>query len=503
MRLDKNRAPMFPAVVLTICLMQAPTWAMMSIGTGNRPVRDSGWPSGCVQVANLPSRVAYANGPNGGQDHFAYRCRDTAEFNAALETFAAIRVPRLTRPTHAMSGGAADIVDDKPLLVVVHDRRPGSEQQTRWSFFDGQIDWTFTVWVPKYFHQSFSRSPGDFRSQSSYYRQPVPPPRIDVYVGADGPIAWDSVNVPPNVRLIDRRKAAAPVGVTDGGVVSGRLFDMATHQVIAGAEVVMTRQRVKPAAAKPTARAHTDDTGAFTLRGIPEGYYGISAQAEGYAGRSVGAFDNRTGHGFRDFDALLAKTGSLRGQVLDTSGNPVPGIAVSTTGTWGIDGLSYACSPNPTATTDAAGRFELQSLPHGVAALRCRAPGLYQKSINAKLFPVGTEPWEKPVEAAIVVEGMGSVRGTVVGLDGEPPQRPFIVEIEPEGGGGIGTWGGSMTCRKDGSFEFRTMPPGNYVIIAKPNPMREGEATKPKPVTVTVGGVVKVHIVSRHAHGDR
>jgi len=179
---------------------------------------------------------------------------------------------------------------------------------------------------------------------------------------------------------------------------------MATHQVIAGAEVVVMK-RMEPRGLKETARTKSDDGGAFIVHDIPEGYYEIHVEAEGYAGRDVGPYNNRSGHSFHDLDVLLASTGSLRGQVVDTHGNPVRGVRVRAREVWGIDSLGYKCSQEPMATTDEDGRFELQSLPRGFASLRCREPSLHQKSISSELFTVGTKPWEKPEEATIVVEG--------------------------------------------------------------------------------------------------
>ena len=482
-------------------LVPARVSALISFSTGNRPVENRGWPTGTEEVANLTSRVVRVAGPGIGEYYFGYRCNDTAEFNAALEKFSAIRAPRATRRSISMDGGA-DIIDDKPLLLVVHDYREDIEKLSGWTFLKERVDWAFAVWIAEDFYRNFNRPQAGPFSDHPYYRQPIPPPRIDVYVGGDGPIVWEQVNVPSNVRVIDKRAAAAPVDAKNGGVVRGRLFDMATHQVIAGADVVLMK-RIKPRGLKETARTKSDDGGAFSVQGIPEGYYQIHVEADGYAGRDVGPYDNRSGHSFHDFDALLASRGSLRGQVVDTHGNPARGVKVHARGVWGIDGFDYKCSQEPMATTDQGGRFELHSLPRGYASLRCRAPSLHQKSISSELFTVGTKPWDKPEEATIVVEGTGTVRGKVVGDDGNPPRRAFIVEIEPKDGVGVGTWGGSIQCKKDGVFEFKGVPPGEYVVIAKPNPMREGEASEPKLVTVTVGGTVSLEIASHHAHSER
>ncbi|UCF14308.1 MAG: carboxypeptidase regulatory-like domain-containing protein [Phycisphaerales bacterium] len=500
--IQRNKIKFFVLLSISFAWL-APTRvsAMISFSKGNRPVENRSWPTGTEEVANLTSRVVSVSGPRGGESYFGYRCNDTAEFNAALEKFSAIQAPRATRRSISMDGNA-DIIDDKPLLLVVHDYRQDVEMLAGWTFLKERLDWMFAVWAAEDFYRNFNRPQVGPFSDHPYYRQSFPPPRIDVYVGGDGPIVWEQVIVPSNVRVIDKRAAAAPVDVKSGGVILGRLFDMATHHVIAGADVVLMK-RIKPRDLKETARTKSDETGAFSMQAIDEGYYVIHVEAEGYAGRDVGPYDNRSGHSFQDFDVLLIRTGSLRGQVVDTHGNPARGVRVYAQQVWGIDGFGYKCSREQTATTDETGRFELLSLPRGYASLRCRAPSLHQKSISSELFSVGTKPWEKPEEARIVVEGTGTVRGKVVGDDGNPPRRTFMVQIEPKEGATVGTWGGVIQCKEGGVFEFKGVPPGEYVVIAKPNPMREGEASEPKAVTVTIGGTVSLEIISHYAHNRR
>ncbi len=96
--------------------------------------------------------------------------------------------------------------------------------------------------------------------------------------------------------------------------------------------------------------------------------------------------------------------------------------------------------------------------------------------------------------------GTGVVSGKVLGKNGQPPTRKFIVELVPEGGHKIGSWGGSMQCQKDGSFEFKGVPLGKYEVTAKPNPMREGEESLPVQVMVSAGETIRLEIVSDHAH---
>ena len=505
MSLGMQKSIVVFSVISLACLLSTTASALIEVFEGNEPVRNMGWPTGAEEVANLPSRLGYMVGPpfGGGEYYFEYQSKGTNEFNSALQKFSAMQVPRMTRQSLiSLDGQRTQIADDKPLLLVVHDwpKDGYDEENAKEAGKDkSRVDWTFTIWTPENFYSLFSNPKGGFDSDHPNYRQPVPSPRIDVYVGGGGPIQWEKGEVPPNIRVIDKRIEAAPVSTDDGGVIRGGVYDMATHQVVAGANVILV-QRTEPRRWEETVRTKTDDNGLFMVRAIPEGYFEIHIDAEGYVARNVGVFDNRIGRAYYDFDALLVGKTSLNGVVTDKKGNPIPGVEVSAEETLGIDGLGYQCVDKPSAMTDDQGRFELHSLPEGFAHLRCRAPSLHQETSIFELYKISAKPWEKPNDIKIIMTGTGIVRGKVVGGHGKAPTREFIVELEPKGGHRIGSWGGSMQCKKNGEFEFKGVPPGEYFVIAKPNPMREREASAPKPVIIVTGKTVELEIVNAYAH---
>jgi len=53
----------------------------------------------------------------------------------------------------------------------------------------------------------------------------------------------------------------------------------------------------------------------------------------------------------------------------------------------------------------------------------------------------------------------------------------YIVSIEPEGGGGVGTWGGSGNIDDKNQISFENVPPGKYVLQGRPNPGRANEGS--------------------------
>jgi hypothetical protein len=76
----------------------------------------------------------------------------------------------------------------------------------------------------------------------------------------------------------------------------------------------------------------------------------------------------------------------------------------------------------------------------------------------------------------------GVVRGKV--LADEKELANTHVHIEQQGHRGIGSWGGSMQCGKDGSFEFKGVPPGEYLLSTKP--MLPGQPEDPEALPVVV-----------------
>src|SRR5439155_24817830 len=67
--------------------------ALITGGTGNKPLGDPGWPTGAAAIFNTEARVDWWEGPplGGGQWH-AECCGDAKALNAILEDFAKLEV---------------------------------------------------------------------------------------------------------------------------------------------------------------------------------------------------------------------------------------------------------------------------------------------------------------------------------------------------------------------------------------------------------------------------
>ena len=154
----------------------------------------------------------------------------------------------------------------------------------------------------------------------------------------------------------------------------------------------------------------------------------------------------------------------------------------------GIDGRGYPCVDAEPATTSAEGRFELRSLPKGHVQVRADAPSLHQATSILALHAVPSD------NITIVMTRTAIVRGSVVGKDGGPPADAVHVYLEPAGPVRIGKWGGSMECSPAGRFEFKGVPPGEYVLSTKPTLEGDPHGPNAKVITVKVGETVEVKI---------
>ena len=450
---------------ILILLLARSASALILFGLGNDPVRDGGWPEGSLAVANLKCRVAWWEGPpyGGGEWHFLYR-GNTAAFVEALTGFAAIRWPE-----HEL------VIHDGPEIDgVLKLHKPD----------DARVDWTFTVWNPESWNQLYNNPNTVFAASSPNFRQPVSPPRIDVYIGG-GLLDWTNVTIPAGVRVRDERASAAGVNPSDGAVVRVFFVDMATSKPVAGAHVALARRTSGapnvPPAFETVSSGISDASGRAQLERIPIGSYRVSVTAEGYADRLLG-YENIAERTFKQYYTELAGTADIHGKVTDGNGNALKGVRVRATNTMGMNGRGYNTPDTKESVTDVAGVFFLSGLPAGYTRLRCSADGYYDGDIST-VYEVPSQ------NIAIHITRAGSLVVSVIDIQGNAVAKyeghDVLVRVEPKDGLKVGSWGGNGKLKDDGTYEFMNVPPGEYVVTARPNPARTSvEYTTPQVVEV-------------------
>lgn len=436
--------------------------ALIMTGQGNTPVHDPGWPDGALEMANLESRVGWWEGPpfGGGEWQFLYR-GDTEVFVQTLTSFAAIRAPALELVIH-------DGPQENTFL------KSGKDAST-----DARVDWTFTVWVPANWHRLYNNPNSVFSSGQPQFREPVAPPRLDVYIGG-GQVDWAKVPVPKNVRVRDERASAAEVQPVGGAMVRVDVYDMATGKAVKDARVIVASvfQAGALIAYNKVAEGIADATGRAEIFKIPAGTCRVTAEADGYATRVAGneRFSERT---FKKFTVELASSAAVRGAVMDSDGRPVQGVKVSPANVMAMDGRGYPLPKSPPSVTDSNGVFVLTNLPTGFTQFHIYEEGYY----FGELFTIHDVPGTNVV---LRLTSAGGLQVTVRDKEGQRLSRcegrPINVSVEPVEGSKVGSWGGGGTVKDDGTIEFKNMPPGQYRLNSRPNPANSNRKYTPEQI---------------------
>lgn len=485
---SKGKIVSFLGILGVIVLLSDVAMPLIIFG-GSERIEDRGWPSGCVEMANLATRFGWWEGPpfgTGSMYEFQYNCEKTSQFNEALTAFAVIPASRLELVVH--NGPKIDWLN--------------REQQKR-------VDWTFTIWNPQDWGHLNNTSRAIYRLPDSDIqkpvpraKKPVPAPRVDVYIGGDCPIVWKEVKIPQKLTVIDKRPGSVDAKLIDTGLIRGKVFERRTKKPIAAATIVLLNQ-VETREASESARATsrpvdyewkkltqntTGADGSCQIEKIPLGIYKIHITTEGYAPVELERYDNRIPEIY-EFNVGLSKAGSIKGTVVDTAGKPLGGVAVSARDFVGTDGNEYPFWTESPVVTDKLGRFSIEDLPEGFAGIRCNAAGLYHKWSIFEMYPIPSD------KLKLIMEGTGTVRGKVVTEKGKIPSGQIVLEIETPGEEKIGKWGYSGYLGKDGTFNISGIPPGEYIITTRPNPSSANYKPYKQKIVIEPGKTYEIEIL--------
>jgi hypothetical protein len=232
----------------------------------------------------------------------------------------------------------------------------------------------------------------------------------------------------------------------------------------------------------------TGTDGSCQIEKIPLGIYKIHITAEGYAPVELERYDNRIPEIY-EFEVCLSKAGNMKGIVVDTSGKPLGGVAVSARDFVGVDGNEYPFWTESPVVTDKLGRFSIEDLPEGFAGIRCNAAGFHQKNSIFEMYPIPSD------KLKLIMEGTGTVRGKVLTEKGNIPSGQIVLEIETPGEEKIGKWGYSGYLGKDGTFNISGIPPGEYIITTRPNPSSANYKPYKQKIVIEPGKTYEIEIL--------
>ncbi|MBI2838545.1 MAG: carboxypeptidase regulatory-like domain-containing protein, partial [Acidobacteria bacterium] len=189
--------------------------------------------------------------------------------------------------------------------------------------------------------------------------------------------------------------------------------------------------------------AGTDANGEFYLRGVPLGrvsLYAATLQAQGALSLALTAPGETATVELRLYGG---KTGTIRGRVLDSARRP---LATQVK-------LSRSGSVFGVISTAADGTFVFEQVPLGAFTIDALNPRTNQAggSAGGNLIE-GTTP-----DVTILMQGGGTIRGRVVGPDGQPLAGIVVY---------VNNTSLNTTTPASGEFEFADIPPGQYDLTA-------------------------------------
>lgn len=443
--------------------------ALILGGKGNDPIRDPGWPRGAAAVFNVTGRIAYWEGPPFGGGEWHAECRGTAEdFNRVLVDFASIEADKKRLVIHDGAGRS---------FWLNPNREPGKVDAAR-------VDWTFTVWQPENWER-LQKLPADFRAPSPD-DQPVP--QLDLYT-AD--IHRGDLEIPRGIEVDDRRLEARGYSLDDGVVVEGTVTELSSGRPLQG-KVELQSIESQPAGGyryETVQTVATNAAGQWVLKSPPPGSHRLIVSAPLHVPRVAEHFNFDSEPRWMELPVALARGGRITGRTVDADGNPLEGVEVKLGNIDAGTGDRYRLPQDPSTVTNSRGRFELIDIPEGNASIHVRATGYVRPGPSLKVTVPSEDHTLTLVKAASIA--------ITVDFGGKPRLQEYIVELTPEGGNQVGSWGGSGTIDGDGKREWNNIPPGRYVATGHPNPGRESDRTEPVTVELKGGERTEVTVVAR------
>lgn len=457
------------AALLAIAVPQ-PVWALITGGEGNKPINDPGWPKGAATVFNTETRVAWWEGPPFGGGQWHAECKgDAAALSLVLDDFSKVDIPQKRVVLHDGFGHSfwLNPNGDKTKLAA------------------SLIDWTVMVWQAD--RLRFQRGlPADLRAVGE--AEPLLA-QIDVYTG--GFVRWADVIVPKGIEVIDERLEAHGFKPTDGTVLEGNVIDLATKKPLVATLVV---EEIKPQEKGGYQHVRltdvkTDAQGHWVVKNAPAAWCRLVLRADGYVSRVIGygKYDDKPR--WSEHHSGLAKAVAVAGQVVDPAGKPLADVKVRLSNLDVPDAGRYDSADTTEVQTDADGRFRLESVPLGKASAWVHKPGY----VRPGLGPHFTTP---AVDLKLEMQPAAKL---LVRVDFSATTRPegYIVNIKPEGGEKVGSWGGSANIDAAAQFTFENIPPGKYIVTGRPNPGSDSQETVPETVDLKGGKTMELTIKAK------
>jgi protocatechuate 3,4-dioxygenase beta subunit len=297
--------------------------------------------------------------------------------------------------------------------------------------------------------------------------------------------------VPPQAReALAGTKAPAAPAAEAARVLAGKVVAAADGAPITAFTIGLLRERRSYETYPPEVRSFSSPDGAFRWPDPPSGKQRVFVHAEGHALSALGELD--LSGALPELCAELAPGASVRGSVLDSAGNPIPGALVISESEAPTDGLFFADAEHTfwlpiQARSGPDGRFELAHLNPGEHSLRASAPGFATAWLDRVRVPRAASS----TELLVTLGPGGAVEGRVTGEDGGPMAGAEVVVVAMDQVERSRMNFGYMHTDGDGRYAFEHLPPTTMIVVTmRADPTSGTERPDVRPVQVVEGATV-------------
>ena len=263
-----------------------------------------------------------------------------------------------------------------------------------------------------------------------------------------------------------------------------------------------------------------DAAGAYRFTDLPAGPYRVTAAVPGYsmptdapplaynviedAGPEITLAE---GDDRQSFNVIMQRWAAISGRILDESGEPVQGATVGVMVPRYQDGRRRLVVAKPQSRiTDDHGAFRIFGVPAGQYVLAASvgdtravdlpgyAPTYFPgtgTAASAQFISINAGEDVGGIDVPLVAASTASIRGRVLDASGKPWAQMFFMVPRSAISARIGA-----RLEPDGTFEFRNVAPGRYVIQADRG--RQGSAVEgeflAREVTIGSGDVTDLQL---------